>query len=77
MEDEIKRLVEQIFTTEDLRVVQNLAVELQHAVYEHIQQLQKKLAESSFVQSDQRPVVEMSPSSTSSDDPSQKADDKS
>lgn len=77
MEDEIKKLVEQIFATGDLMTMQSLAVELQRAVYEHIEQLQKKLAESSLVQSDNRPVVELTPSSTLFDDPSQKVDDKS
>jgi len=77
VEDEIKKLVERLFTTEDLRTVQNLAVELQRAVYEHIQQLQGKLADSSFVPTDDRPVVEMSPSSTLFDGQSQKADEKS
>ena len=60
MEDQIKKLVEQIITTEDLREVQSLAVELQCAVYGRIQQLQEKLAETSSIQSDDESVLEVS-----------------
>lgn len=59
MEDQIKKLVEQLFTTEDLREVQRLAVELQRAVYGHIEQLQKRVAEVPFVQSDEKPFLEI------------------
>lgn len=61
MEDQVKKLVEQLFMTEDLRTAQSLAVELQRAIYEHIQQLQEKLAESSFVQSEDQPFFEIEP----------------
>ena len=59
MEDQVKKLVEQLFTTEDLREVQSLAVELQRAVYGHIEQLQKKLAEAPFVQSGEKSFLEI------------------
>jgi hypothetical protein len=52
VEDQVKKLVERLFATEDLRGVQILAVELQHAVYRHIERLQKKSAESRYIQSD-------------------------
>ena len=44
MEDYIKKLVEQLLETEDLTIVQSLAVELQWAVYRHIEQLQRRLS---------------------------------
>lgn len=44
MEDYIKKLVEQLLKTEDLRIAQSLAVELQWAVYRHIEQLQRRLS---------------------------------
>lgn len=52
----MKKLVEQLFTTEDLRAVQSLAVELQQAVYGRIQQLQMKLVVASSVQPDDESV---------------------
>ena len=64
MEDQIKKLVEQIFTIEDLRAVQSLAVEVQRAVYVRIQQLQSKLAEASSIQSDNESALEVGPGST-------------
>lgn len=45
VEERIRMLVEQLFGSDDLRTVQKLAVELQWAVYEHIEQLRQKLAE--------------------------------
>ena len=42
---EIKRLVELLLTTEDLRTVQSLTVQLQRALYCHIEQIQRELAE--------------------------------
>jgi len=42
---EIKRLVELLFTTEDLRTVQSLTVQLQRALYFHIEQIQRELVE--------------------------------
>ena len=75
MEDQIKKLVEQLFTTENLRAVQSIANELRREVYEHIQQLREKLAESS--QSDDQPALERSLSNTRFDDPAQETDDQS
>jgi len=40
---EIKRLVELLLTTEDLRTVQSLTVEVQRAMYLHIEELQRQL----------------------------------
>lgn len=45
MEERIRMLVEQLLSSNDLRTVQNLAMELQWAVYEHIEQLRQKQAE--------------------------------
>jgi hypothetical protein len=67
VEDQVKKIVEQLFATEDLRAVQTLAIELQRAVYAHIEELQKKLAEASFAQSDDEPVFGIGLSDTSSD----------
>lgn len=67
MEDQISKLVEQLFSTEDLREVQRLAVELQRAVYGHIEQLQKRVAEIPFAQSDEKPSLEIGIGSTSFD----------
>ena len=67
MEDQIKKLVEQLFTTEDLREAQRLAVELQRAVYGHIEQLQKRVAEVRFVQSEEKPCLEVGIGSTGLD----------
>ena len=39
---EIKRLVELLLTTEDLRTVQRLTVEVQRAMYLHIEELQRQ-----------------------------------
>jgi hypothetical protein len=47
VEEGIRTLVEQLLSSSDLRTVQKLAVELQWAVYEHIEQLRQKLAEAS------------------------------
>ena len=69
MEDQVKLLVEQLFTTEDLRAVQSLAVELQRAVYGYIEQLQKRLVEASVVPSDEQPVSEIDLSDSSFDSP--------
>ena len=43
--DEIKRLVELLLTTEDLRTVQSLTVQLQRALYFHIEEIQRGLVE--------------------------------
>lgn len=40
---EIKRLVELLLTTEDLRTVQSLTVDVQRAMYLHIEELQRQL----------------------------------
>jgi hypothetical protein len=42
---EIKRLVELLLTTEDLRTVQSLTVQLQRALDFHIEQIQRELVE--------------------------------
>jgi hypothetical protein len=42
---EIKRLVDLLLTTEDLRTVQSLTVQLQRALYFHIEQIQRELVE--------------------------------
>jgi hypothetical protein len=65
--DQVKKIVEQLFATEDLRAVQSLAVELQCAVYEYIEQLQKKLADSSSARSDDEPLFEIGLSNRSFD----------
>ena len=78
VEDQIKKLVEELFTTEDLRVVQTLALELQRAVYGRIQQLQMKSVEASSVQPDDQSVFEAGLSSTSLDGiPAQNTDETS
>ena len=69
MEDQIKKLVEQLFTTVDLREVQKLAVELQRAVYRHIEELQKKVAGVPLVQSDEKPFLDIGIGGTSFDGP--------
>jgi hypothetical protein len=43
--EEIKRLVELLLTTEDLRAVQRLTVEVQRAMYLRLEELQRQLAE--------------------------------
>ena len=40
---EIKRLVELLLTTDDLRTVQSLTVDVQRAMYLHIEELQRQL----------------------------------
>jgi len=42
--DEIKRLVELLLTTDDLRAVQSLTVEVQRTLYLRIEQLQRESA---------------------------------
>jgi hypothetical protein len=64
VEDQVKKLVEQLFTSEDLRTVQIVAVELQRAVYRRIEELQKKLAQSPSVPSEDESVLEIDASST-------------
>jgi hypothetical protein len=53
VEDQVKKLVEQLFTSEDLRAVQIVAVELQRAVYRRIEELQEKLAQDSSLSEDE------------------------
>ena len=43
-ENEIQRLFELVLTTDDLSAFQLLAVEVQHALYHRIEQLQRKSA---------------------------------
>jgi hypothetical protein len=45
VEERIRMLVEQLLSSNDLRTVQNLAVELQWAVYEQIEELRRKQAD--------------------------------
>jgi hypothetical protein len=75
VEDQVKQLAARLFTTEDLREVQSLAIELQRAVYEHIQRLQTKLPESS--QPDGQPALESSQAATLFEHHRQKTDDQS
>jgi len=58
VENQIKKLVEQLFETEDLRTAQNLAVELQRAIYGQIEQLQWKLAQFSSDNPEDKPAAE-------------------
>ena len=43
--EEIKRLVELLLTTQDLTAAQRLTVEVQRAMYQRIEELQRQLAE--------------------------------
>lgn len=43
-ENEIQRLFELVLTTDDLSTLQHLAVEVQHALYLRIEQLQRESA---------------------------------
>ena len=70
---EIKRLVELLLATEDLRAVQNLTVEVQRAMYLHIEELQRRLVEAHPNASDDRSAVEIGLSKLSSNRPFPKA----
>lgn len=63
--DEIKRLVELLLTTEDLRAVQSLTVRIQQALYSHKGEIQTELAEPRPRCCDRSPVLEVSVSTTS------------
>lgn len=71
MEDQIKKLAEELLRTEDSRTAYSLALELQHVVCEHLEQ-QKKTAKASSVHADDRPGSEIGLSSTSFDRPRSK-----
>lgn len=62
---EIKRLVEMLLTTEDLRTVQGLTVEIQRAMYLHIEELQKQLMVAPIEGPDDGPVIEIDESAPS------------
>lgn len=63
---EIKRLVELLLTTEDLRTVQSLTVEVQRAMYLHIEELQRQLMVASIEVPNDGSVVEIDGSDPSS-----------
>jgi hypothetical protein len=57
---EIKRLVELLLTAEDLRTVQSLTVQLQRALYLHIEQIQRELIEAHPADPNDSSVIEIS-----------------
>lgn len=63
---EIKRLVDLLLTTEDLRIVQRLTVEVQRAMYLHIEELQRQLVEARLENPNDSSVVEIDVSCASS-----------
>lgn len=73
--DEIKRLVELLLTTEDLRLVQRLTVEVQRAMYLRIEELQTQLAESRVGGPDDGSVVDICPNNAPSDPPPPKSNE--
>lgn len=73
--DEIKRLVELLLTTEDLRAVQRLTVEVQRAMYLRIEELQRQLAETRVCGPNDGSVVEMGLNNATSDPPSPKSNE--
>lgn len=73
--DEIKRLVELLLTTEDLRLVQRLTVEVQRAMYLRIEELQRQLAESRVGGPDDGSVVGICPNNAPSDPPPPKSNE--
>ena len=56
---EIKRLVELLLTTDDLRTVQSLTVDVQRAMYLHIEELQRQLMVLQIEDPDDGSVVEI------------------
>ena len=64
--DEIKRLVELLLTTDDLRTVQSLTVEVQRAMYLRIEELQRQLMVARIEGPNDRSVVEIDGSKPSS-----------
>ena len=63
---EIKRLVELLLTTDDLRTVQSLTVDVQRAIYLHIEELQTQLMVLQIEDPDDGSVVEIDGSNRSS-----------
>ncbi|MFL6306728.1 MAG: hypothetical protein ACJ72H_24610 [Candidatus Sulfotelmatobacter sp.] len=63
---EIKRLVELLLTTDDLRTVQSLTVDVQRAMYLHIEELQRQLMVLQIEDPDDGSVVEIDGSNPSS-----------
>lgn len=63
---EIKRLVEMLLTTEDLKTVQSLTVEVQRAIYLHIEELQRQLMVAPIEGPNDSSVVEIDGSAPSS-----------
>ena len=63
---EIKRLVELLLTTDDLRTVQSLTVDVQRAMYLHIEELQRQLMVLQIEDPDDGSVVEIHGSNPSS-----------
>ena len=63
---EIKRLVELLLTTDDLRTVQSLTVDVQRAIYLHIEELQTQLMVLQIEDPDDGSVVEIDGSNPSS-----------
>ena len=63
---EIKRLVELLLTTEDLRTVQSLTVEVQRAMYLHIEELQRQLMVAPIERPNDSSVIEIDGSDPSS-----------
>lgn len=67
--DEIKRLVELLLTTDDLREVQSLTVEIQRALYLRIEEIQRELAKDSSAHSRESFVFEIGPRDPSANPP--------
>jgi hypothetical protein len=67
--DEIKRLVELLLTTDDLRAVQSLTVEVQRALYLRIEQLQRELAKDGSAHPKDSSVFEIGPNNPSASPP--------
>ena len=63
---EIKRLVELLLTTEDLRTVQSLTLEVQRAMYLHIEELERQLVVARMEGPNDGSVVEIDGSNPSS-----------
>jgi len=63
--DEIKRLVQLLLTTDDLREVQSLTVEVQRALYLRIEQLQRELAKDGAAHPKDSSVLELGPNNPS------------
>jgi hypothetical protein len=67
--DEIKRLVELLLTTDDLRAVQSLTVEVQRALYLRIEQLQRELAKDGSAHPKDSSVFEIGPNNPTASPP--------